>query len=85
MGPAHLRATHDRVGKEVNQLAQAIGLGHEIRVKDCEQLALGVLVSVFECACLEAGAIVAMDVLNIETLFGVLRHHRFGDVYGLIS
>ena len=66
--PAHLCATNHRIGEEVDQLAQAIGLGNEVGVEDREQFALGRLVAVFECAGFEAGAIRAMDVVNIETL-----------------
>ena len=77
--PAHLRATDHRIGEEVDQLAQAIGLGNEVGVEDREQLALGKLVAVLERAGFETGAIGAMDVVNVETLRRILRDDRFGD------
>ena len=77
--PAHLRATNHRIGKEVDQLAQAIGLGNEVGVEDREQFAFGRLVSVLERAGFEAGAIRAMDVVNVKTLRRIFRDDRFGD------
>jgi hypothetical protein len=78
--PAHLRAADHRIGEEVDQLAQAIGLGNEVGVEDREQLALCRLVAVLERAGFESGAIGAMDVVDIETLLRVLRDDGFGDL-----
>ena len=55
--PAHLRAADHRIGEEVDELAQAVGLGNEVGIEDCEQFALGKLVSVLERAGFEASAI----------------------------
>ena len=37
--PAHLRATNQRIGEEVDELAQAVRLGNEVGVEDREQFA----------------------------------------------
>src|SRR5262249_31504577 len=66
--PAHLRATDERVSKEVDELAQAVRLGNEVGVEDREQLAFRRLVAVLKRAGFEAGAIRAMDVMNVKTL-----------------
>jgi hypothetical protein len=80
--PAHLRATDEWIGKEVDQLAEAIAFGDEVGVKDREQLALRGLVSVLECAGFETGAVHAMDVVNVETLSRILRDYGFRDFLG---
>ena len=83
--PAHLRATDQWIGEEVDELAQAIRLGNEVGVEDGEQFALGRLVSVLERAGFEASAIGAMNVVNIETLRGVFRDCGFGDADCFVS
>src|SRR2546430_14864655 len=71
VGPAHLRTAYDWIGKVMNQLAQEIGLRHKVRIEDGDQFALRALHSIFQSAGFESGAIVAMDVMNIETLRGI--------------
>src|SRR5689334_22301920 len=83
--PAHLRAADHRIGEEVDQLAQAIRLRNKVGVEDREQLAFGKLVAVLERAGFETGAVVAMDVMNVETLILILRDDCFGDAHCFVS
>src|SRR2546421_11115039 len=85
VGPAHLCTAYDWIGKVMNQLAQEIGLRHKVRIEDGDQFALGALHSVFQSAGFESGAIVAMDVMNIETLRGIILDRRAPDVHRLIG
>src|SRR5256885_1807908 len=68
VGPAHLRAAYNWIGKVMNQLAQEIGLRHKVGIKDCYQFAVRRLHTVFQSAGFESGAIVTMNVMNVETL-----------------
>ena len=66
--PAHLRAADQRVGEEVDELAQAVGARHEVGVEDGDQLALRRPQAVLQRACLEARAVVAVDVVRRRSL-----------------
>src|ERR1044072_180517 len=69
--PAHLRAAHERVCEEVNELAQAVGARHEVGVEDGGPLALRRLQAVLQRAGLEARAVFAVDVSDVEA-FGAV-------------
>src|SRR2546425_6650735 len=83
--PAHLRTTHNWISEVMNQLAQEIRLRHKVGIKDRYQFALRALHSVFQSAGFESGAIVAMNVMNVETLRGIIRDGRARDIHRLVG
>src|SRR5437762_5008399 len=65
--PTHLRTTDCRVSEVMHQLAEEIRFRHKVSVKDRNQFTAGRLHSIFQSAGLEPGAVVAMNVMNIES------------------
>ena len=84
VGPAHLGATHNWVGEVVDQLAQKIRLRHKVGVKNRNQISLRGLHPVLKRAGFEAGAVVAMDVMNVETLRRVSFNCSARDAHRLV-
>ena len=85
MRPAHLRTTHNWISEVMNQLAQEIRLRHKVGIKDRNQFALRALHSVFQSAGFESGAIVAMNVVNVETLRRIILDRRARDIHRLVG
>src|SRR5439155_14808666 len=84
VGPTHLRAADDGIREVVHQLAQKVRPRHKVGIEDRNHLALRCLHAVLQSACFESRAIVAVDVVNIETVASIPLDRRARDVYRLI-
>src|SRR5439155_12608133 len=80
--PTHLHHSHLGIREIVDHILKEIGDGKEIGVEDCHKLAGGLLQSVFQGAGLEAAAVCAMDVADIETEAAVTSHAGGCDLVG---
>src|SRR6267142_1235598 len=85
VGPAHLRTANNRICEVVNQLAQEIRPRDKISIEDRDQISFRRLHALLESARLEAGAIVTMDVVDVETQGGVLLDSRAGDAHRFVG
>src|SRR2546423_9518497 len=85
VGPTHLRTTHNRIAEVMNKLAQKIRFRNKVRIEDRDQFALRGLHSVFQSAGFESGAIVATNIMNIETLRRIILDSRARDIHRLVG
>ena len=85
VGPAHLRTANNRISEVVNQLAQEVRSGDKISIEDRDQVSFRRLHALLESARLEAGAIIAVDVLDVETEGRALRDSRAGDAHRFVG
>ena len=65
--------------------SQEVGLRNEVGVEDRDEVAARDLQALVERAGLVAGAILAMDVLDVDALHRVAAHGELGDLPGLVG
>src|SRR5262249_9398800 len=66
--PAGLDHPDAWVSKVVNGLRQKLGVGNEVSVENGDEFAFGDPQSRFESACFESNTIVAVQVVNVNSL-----------------
>src|SRR6185503_8149128 len=85
VAPAHLHHTDSLVGEEVKHLADAIGPGNKVGVEDQNQFARRFLEPRFERAGLEAFAVLAMMIDNVNTLIEVFVYRGRSDLLRVVG
>ncbi len=84
MVPAGLHHTDRGIGEVVDRPLENRRVGHEIGVEDRDELALGRLHPVGQRPGLVAGAVLAMDVLDVEALGPRIGHSLLRDRTGAV-
>ena len=85
VSPARLHQRHLLVGEVVDGARQEVGLRNEVGVEDRDEIAARDLQSLVERARLESGAILAVDVLDVDALHRMATHGELGDLPGLVG
>ena len=79
VAPAHLHHADPGVGEVAEGLLQDVGRGDEVGVEDRDELALGDLEPGVQRAGLEALAVLAVEVVDVEALLAVALDRGRGD------
>jgi hypothetical protein len=85
VAPAGLHQRHLGVGEIVDRALQEVGLRDEVGVEDRDELPAGDLHGLVERPGLVAGAVGAVDVLDVQALRGVAAHGELGDLPGFVG
>ena len=83
--PARLHERDLGIGEVMNGAGQEVGLRNEVGIEDRDVGAARDLQSLVQRAGLEAGAILAMDVLDVDALQRMPPHGELGDLPGLVG
>ncbi len=84
MAPAHLDHPHQRLLELADRLLEDVGGRHEVGVEDEDELAGGDREARVEGARLEAGAVVAVEVVDVDALRAIALDGPTGQARGLV-